>query len=70
MSSASPQARTDVRANSMIPPFAKGGRKGGATCNLQGLKGVFQTTVQVAGETITVRGNVVGGQALIGTAFK
>ena len=32
MSSDSPQARTYVRANGVTPPFAKRGRKGGATC--------------------------------------
>jgi hypothetical protein len=36
----------------------------------QGLTGVFQTTVQVGSETITVRGNVINGIAKIGTAFK
>ncbi len=36
----------------------------------QGLTGVFETTVQVAGETVTVRGNVVNGVVKIGTAFK
>lgn len=41
-----------------------------AAVQQQGLTGVFQTTVQVAGETITVRGNVVGGVVKIGTAFK
>jgi RHS repeat-associated protein len=36
----------------------------------QGVTGIFETTVQVAGETITVRGNVINGIAKIGTAFK
>jgi hypothetical protein len=36
----------------------------------QGLKGVFETTIQVGSETITVRGNVIDGIARIGTAFK
>ena len=36
----------------------------------RGLAGVFEVPVQVAGETITVRGNVVGGAVRIGTAFK
>jgi RHS repeat-associated protein len=42
----------------------------GAAVQQQGLTGVFQVTVQVAGETITVRGNVVDGALSIGTAFK
>jgi hypothetical protein len=36
----------------------------------QGLQGVFETTIEVAGESITVRGNVIDGLAKIGTAFK
>ena len=36
----------------------------------QGLTGVFETQVQVAGETVTVRGNVENGVVKIGTAFK
>ena len=36
----------------------------------QGIKGVFETTVKVGGETVTVRGNVVDGVVKIGTAFK
>ncbi|NMG72896.1 RHS repeat-associated core domain-containing protein, partial [Parazoarcus communis] len=35
----------------------------------QGLKGVFEMTVKVGTETITVRGNVVDGVVKIGTAF-
>jgi hypothetical protein len=41
-----------------------------AAVQQQGLTGVFETTVQVAGETVTVRGNVVNGVVRIGTAFK
>jgi RHS repeat-associated protein len=41
-----------------------------AAVQQQGLTGVFQTTVQVGGETITVRGAVVNGAVKIGTAFK
>jgi hypothetical protein len=41
-----------------------------AAVQQQGLTGVFETTVQVAGETVTVRGNVVNGVVKIGTAFK
>ena len=41
-----------------------------AAVQQQGLTGVFQTTVRVAGETVTVRGNVIGGVVKIGTAFK
>ncbi len=36
----------------------------------QGIKGVFETTVKVGGESVTVRGNVVDGVVKIGTAFK
>jgi len=36
----------------------------------QGIKGVFEATVKVGTETITVRGNVVEGIVKIGTAFK
>jgi hypothetical protein len=36
----------------------------------QGLKGVFETTVRVGSESVTVRGNVVDGAVKIGTAFK
>jgi hypothetical protein len=36
----------------------------------QGLKGVFETTVKVGSETITVRGNIIDGIAKIGTAYK
>jgi hypothetical protein len=36
----------------------------------QGITGIFEKTVQVAGETITVRGNVIEGVVKIGTAFK
>ena len=36
----------------------------------QGLKGVFETTVRVGTETITVRGNIIDGVVNIGTAFK
>jgi len=41
-----------------------------AAVQRQGLTGVFETAVEVAGETITVRGNVVGEAVKIGTAFK
>jgi hypothetical protein len=41
-----------------------------AAVQQQGLTGVFQTTVKVGGETITVRGNVMDGVVKIGTAFK
>jgi hypothetical protein len=41
-----------------------------AAVSRQGLTGVFETTVRVGGENITVRGNVVNGVARIGTAFK
>ena len=33
------------------------------------IKGVFQTTMDVAGQTVTVRGAVVSGTAKVGTAF-
>ncbi|HKY41320.1 MAG TPA: hypothetical protein VJN18_35550 [Polyangiaceae bacterium] len=33
------------------------------------IKGVFETTVQVAGQNVTVRGAVVDGAARVGTAF-
>jgi hypothetical protein len=36
----------------------------------QGLTGLFETTVQVGGETITVTGTVINGVAKIGTAYK
>jgi hypothetical protein len=36
----------------------------------QGINGVFATTVQVGGESIVVRDNVVNGAVKIGTAFK
>ena len=35
----------------------------------QGLKGVFEIIVKVAGENVVVRGNVVNGIVKIGTAF-
>ena len=35
----------------------------------QGLTGVFETSVVVAGQSVTVRGIVIGGAAIIGTAF-
>jgi hypothetical protein len=41
-----------------------------AAVRQQGLTGVFQTTVNVAGETITVRGTVVNGVVKMGTFFK
>ena len=41
-----------------------------AVVQQQKLTGVFETTVQVGGQTITVRGNVIHGVAQIGTAFK
>ena len=41
-----------------------------ATVKAQNIKGVFETTVKVGAETITVRGNVVDGAVKIGTAFK
>jgi len=41
-----------------------------AAVQQQGLTGVFETQVQVAGETVTVRGNVINGAVKIGTAFK
>jgi hypothetical protein len=36
----------------------------------QGLTGVFETSVIVGSQTVTVRGAVVNGVAKIGTAFK
>lgn len=36
----------------------------------QKIKGIFETTVKVGGETVKVRGNVVNGVVKIGTAFK
>ena len=36
----------------------------------QKFAGVFETTVKIGTETITVRGNVVDGVVKIGTAFK
>ena len=36
----------------------------------QGTKGVFETTVKVGGEVVTVRGKVVDGVVKIGVAFK
>jgi hypothetical protein len=41
-----------------------------AVVKQDGVTGVFQKTVQVAGESITVRGNVIDGVVHIGTAFK
>lgn len=41
-----------------------------SAANSQGFKGVFETTLKVGTETITVRGNVVDGVVNIGTAFK
>jgi RHS repeat-associated protein len=40
-----------------------------ATVEKQGLQGVFETTVRVGAENVTVRGAVVNGVAKIGTAF-
>jgi hypothetical protein len=37
--------------------------------NQGAIKGVFQTTVQVAGQTVTVRGAVVEGVLRLSTAF-
>jgi hypothetical protein len=36
----------------------------------KGITGVFEETVQLGTETVTVRGNVVNGCVKIGTAFK
>ena len=36
----------------------------------QGIRGVFQTTVEVSGQSLTVRGNVIDGAVKIGTAFQ
>ncbi len=36
----------------------------------QGLKGVFETTVKVGTENITIRGNIVDGAVKVGTAFR
>jgi hypothetical protein len=41
-----------------------------AAVKQQGLTGIFETTVQVTGETITIRGNIINGVVAIGTAFK
>jgi hypothetical protein len=41
-----------------------------AAVDAQGLTGAVQTTVEVAGETVTVRGNVINGIFNIGTAYK
>jgi hypothetical protein len=41
-----------------------------AAVRQQGLTGVFETTVQVGDQTVTVRGAVVDGDARIGTAFQ
>jgi len=41
-----------------------------AAVRQQGLTGVFETSVRVGSQTITVRGAVVNGVAEIGTAFK
>jgi RHS repeat-associated protein len=41
-----------------------------AAAQQQKLTGIFETTVQVGGQAITVRGNVVNGVVQIGTAFK
>ena len=41
-----------------------------AAVKSQGLTGLFRTTIQGGGETITVKGNVVNGVVKIGTAFK
>ena len=41
-----------------------------AVVKQDGVTGVFEKTVQVAGESITVRGNVIDGVVHIGTAFK
>jgi len=40
-----------------------------AAIKSQGLSGVFETTVSVAGQNVVVRGNVVEGVARIGTFF-
>ncbi len=40
-----------------------------ATVNKNGITGVFQTTVNVGGETIVVRGRVIDGVVKIGTSF-
>ena len=41
-----------------------------AAVQQQKLTGIFETSVQVGGQAITVRGNVVNGVVQIGTAFK
>ena len=45
--------------------------EGGAQqlANEGAIKGVFQTTVEVAGQNVTVRGAVVDGAARVSTAF-
>ncbi len=40
-----------------------------AAVRAQGTTGLFQTAVKVAGETVTVRGNVIDGVVRISTAF-
>ena len=40
-----------------------------AAVRSQGLSGVFQTTVNVSGQNVVVRGNVIDGVARIGTCF-
>ena len=40
------------------------------TVELQSITGVYETTVTVAGENVTIRGVVINGVAQIGTAFK
>jgi hypothetical protein len=40
-----------------------------AAVDAQGIRGVFEISVQVGQQMVTVRGNVVGGVARIGTAF-
>lgn len=38
--------------------------------NQKGIDGIFEEVIEVGGERIVVRGNVIDGEVYIGTAFK
>lgn len=38
--------------------------------NQKGIDGIFEEVIEVGGEEIVVRGNVIDGEVYIGTAFK
>jgi hypothetical protein len=56
-----------VREKQPTKPFNKATQ---TAVQQRGIIGIFETSVQVGGDTITVRGNVIDGIANIGTAFK